>query len=250
MMETAASTENLTPALEDYLETLWEILQHKKVAQITEVAERRRVNVTSVTPAMKRLRKMGLVDYVARAYVDLTPAGIEIARKIKNRHDLIKRFLVEILGVSEANAARDACSAEHMFSNETIDRLVRFFEYIQRCDTTEILFLKRYLRCSVVHPDNKSGDMCICSPQERQERRKNFPPARNLTQLSAGESATVLQVVAEEELRHFLIDRGMISGRAIQVLRIDSTGEPITVRVGTDEMALSMQDAASILVSE
>ncbi len=249
MTEPAKDIEKLTPALEDYLETLWEILQFKKVAQISEVAERRQVNVTSVTPAMKRLMKMGLVDYVARAYVDLTPAGIEVARKIKNRHDLIMRFLVEILGVSEKNAAHDACSAEHMFSDETIDRLVRFFEYIQRCDATETLFLKRYLSCSVVHPD-KDHHMCSCTPQERERKERKLPSARYLSNLSVGETATVLQVIAESAMRHSLIDRGMISGREITVTRIDAEGEPVWLKIGTDEIVLSMREAASILVSE
>eukprot|EP01156_Anaeramoeba_ignava_P013812 Anaeramoba_ignava/a607566_12.p1 GENE.a607566_12~~a607566_12.p1 ORF type:complete len:249 (-),score=-25.10 a607566_12:7-753(-) len=248
-MEAATDNPKLTPALEDYLETLWEILQHKKVAQISEVAERRNVNVTSVTPAMKRLKKMGLVDYVARAYVDLTPAGIDVARKIKSRHDLIKRFLVEILGVSHENAAKDACSAEHMFSDETIDRLVRFFEYIQRCDATETQFLKRYLNCSVVHPDN-DGQVCTCSHAEKLKKQSSLPPARYLSRLSPGESATVLQVVAEEAMRHSLIDRGMISGKLVKLIRIDPDGEPVWVKIGTDEVTLSMREAASILVSD
>ena len=247
-MEMVTTTPKLTPALEDYLETLWEILQHKKVAQISEVAERRSVNVTSVTPAMKRLKKMGLVDYVARAYVDLTPAGIDVARRIKSRHDLIKRFLFEILGVSEKNAAKDACEAEHMFSDETIDRLVRFFEYIERCDETETQFLKRYLNCSVVHPDKKHKN-CSCTKQERLARKKKLPPARYLSRLSSGESATILQVVAEEAMRHSLIDRGILSGKKIKVARIDSEGEPIWVKIGTDEIELTIREAASILVS-
>lgn len=247
-MDGVSDSGNLTSALEDYLETLWEILQTRKVAQVSEVAERRNVNVASVTPAMKRLKKMGLVDYVARAYVDLTPSGIEVARRIKSRHDLIRRFLVEVLGVSDVNAAADACAAEHMFSDETIDRLVRFFEYVQRCDQTESMFIKRFLGCSMVHPGQKKH-ICSCTEEDRDKKHDLLLSTRYLSRLAISEKATIVQVVAESEMRHALIDKGMISGLEIVVSRVDSDGGIIWVKVGTDQISLSLREAASILVT-
>ncbi len=240
--------ENLTPALEDYLETMWEILQVKKVAQVTEIAERRGVNVASVTPAMRRLMKMGLVDYTARAYVDLTPKGMDIARRVKTRHNIIKRFLSEILGVSESNAAQDACAAEHMFSDETIDRVVRFFEYVERCDDDGKAFLTRFLSCSVVHPDQPQR--CNCSKTEKQKKRKHMPVSIALADVQPGKTVGILQVVADASIRQALIDRGMISGETLLMLRVEPDGESIWVRLGADEIQLSMTEAKGILVVE
>ena len=204
--------------------------------------------MASVTPAMKRLMNMGLVDYTARAYVDLTKEGMRIARKIAARHELIRRFLVEVLGVSEANAVADACSAEHIFSDETIDQMVRFFEYIQRCDDTDTAFLQRFKSCSMVNP-GKHPDACSCSSRQREERMQHMAPTRPLSGLVPGETAEVVQVTADTETRRSLINRGIISGRSITLLHMESGDAPYGVQVGTDTISLTKTEADGVVVS-
>jgi len=246
-MPSNTQVDNLTPALEDYLESIWEILQIKKVAQVTEIAKLRGVNVTSVTPAMRRLSKMGLVDYTARAYVDLTQEGIDIARKIKARHDILERFLVDILGVSQEIASEDACSAEHMFSDETIDQIVRFFEYVQRCGSKEKEFIKRFHGCSVVHPEKKNAG-CNCTAKERKKRSQQFGATKYLSKMKSGEIATISQLVAKPDIRKSLIDRGFVSGRQIELVDVSMSGKKYTIKLGSDEIALSLNEAKCVVV--
>ena len=55
-------------------------------------------------------------------YLTLTDEGLEIARRIYERHLLLTKWLIH-LGVSEDVAAQDACRIEHDVSVESFDAL-------------------------------------------------------------------------------------------------------------------------------
>jgi len=119
---------DLSPALADYLLTIRRILSNAHVARVKEIAIDAGVSMASVTPALKRLARMGLVEYRARAFVALTARGQATARRVQVRHELVERFLRDALGVSREQAASDACVAGHHLSDEAIDRIVRWLE--------------------------------------------------------------------------------------------------------------------------
>jgi DtxR family Mn-dependent transcriptional regulator len=70
------------------------------------------------------------VEHERYGAVGLTEAGAVEAEAVYRRHQLLHRFLREVLGVSEEVAARDACRLEHSLSPETVTRLARF---VGRC---------------------------------------------------------------------------------------------------------------------
>ncbi len=113
----------LTPSLEDYLEA---VLDLGTPARVSAVADRLNVAKASVTEAARKLKEMGYVYYARYGPLDLTPKGLEVAREVRNRHDALILFLVNILGVPAAVAARDACVLEHGLSAETAARLATF----------------------------------------------------------------------------------------------------------------------------
>ncbi len=248
MNDTPDKQAKLSPALEDYLETLWNILQDHKVARVKEIAIQQGVNMASVTPALKRLHKMGLVEYAAREYVDLTPEGERLARRIRSRHDLITRFLHEVLGVSMENARKDACSAEHVFSDETIDRLVRLFEYLQRCGNGHGNFVNDFLSCSVVHPENVA-EGCHCNHTRQVEVKKRFQRTRYLSNLEPGVEAHLVQVNAEPDMRQQLIDAGLLPGCTVRFLHMDPDGESVWISLDGNDIPLSIDAASSVIVS-
>jgi len=95
-------------------------------ARVSAVADRLNVAKASVTEAARKLKEMGYVYYARYGPLDLTPKGLEVAREVRNRHDALILFLVNILGVPAAVAARDACVLEHGLSAETAARLATF----------------------------------------------------------------------------------------------------------------------------
>ena len=86
-----------------------------------------------------RLADLGLIRYVRREYIDLTPAGEAEARRIYARHQLLTRFLAEILDVSPESAESDACAMEHSLSVEGMDRVDQqvCHDAFELCEMTE-----------------------------------------------------------------------------------------------------------------
>ena len=80
----------ISPAMEDYLETIYLLVGEKKVARVKDIAAERGVKPGSVSPAMKKLASMGLIRYEQREYIDLTPEGEDVARRTLARHELLR----------------------------------------------------------------------------------------------------------------------------------------------------------------
>ena len=71
---------------------------------------------------MSLLRAGGFVVMDQGGFLTLTDEGLEIARRIYERHLLLTKWLIH-LGVNEKVAAEDACRIEHDLSVESFDAL-------------------------------------------------------------------------------------------------------------------------------
>ncbi len=69
---------------------------------------------------------MGLVEQESYGPIKLTATGKEQALKVQKRHRMLRKFLIEILGVDPTTAEEDACLMEHAISPQTMDKLVEF----------------------------------------------------------------------------------------------------------------------------
>ena len=117
----------MTKSLEDYLEAIYNLASNEKGACVRSVASRLGVKMPSVVKAVRDLKRMGLVNQQPYGPIELTPDGLKVAYDVQKRHVLLRSFL-EKLGVSIANADRDACLMEHILSAETLDRIRSFME--------------------------------------------------------------------------------------------------------------------------
>ncbi len=132
----------LTPSLEDYLEAVALLQEKGEVARVKQIGQTLEVRMPSVIAALDRLSKDGFVEHERYGYVKLTPQGAEIAQDVVRRHELLRRFLMEILDVDPETAKKDACKMEHIISPVTQDRLVKFLEFIENCPRGEPDLLK------------------------------------------------------------------------------------------------------------
>jgi DtxR family Mn-dependent transcriptional regulator len=119
------SNVKLTKSYEDYLESIY-ITNENKGVKITDLANKKSVAKSSVHQAVTRLKEMGLVTHEKYGRVYLTTTGLETAQKIVNTHDVLKRFLIDVLNVNPKVANKDACSMEHVISRETLEKLVKY----------------------------------------------------------------------------------------------------------------------------
>jgi len=239
-------TAELTSSLEDYLETIYELVRDQKLARVKDIAKARGVRAGSVSPAMRRLAAMGLIEYAHREYIDLTPAGEQLARSIYARHQLLTRFFEQFLQMPSEEAKADACAMEHSLSPHGMEHLVRFFEFLQVCPEGPE-FLAKFHACSVIHEGTPK-----CSATCRRDRRRLTTLNRglqNLWELAPEQSARVAQVEASRELRQGLLDKGFLPGAVLRVIRHAANDESLWVQLGGFELQLARNEAQAVLTT-
>ena len=114
-------------ASEDYLESMLMMKEMHGYVRSVDVAEHLGVTKPSVTYATKRLRENGYLTMDADNLITLTPAGMEIARSIYDRHKTLSSFL-ESLGVDSDVAREDACKIEHDISEESFTAIRKLMQ--------------------------------------------------------------------------------------------------------------------------
>ncbi len=122
------SPNNISPSLEDYLEVILELNLQNNAIRVTDLAEKLQVAKSSVNQAVKKLVDLGLIKHEHYGPIELTEHGFKAAEKITHRHQLLKRFFIEILGVDPATAEKDACHVEHYVSSVTMKRLLIYLK--------------------------------------------------------------------------------------------------------------------------
>ncbi|MHB1334615.1 MAG: metal-dependent transcriptional regulator [Candidatus Humimicrobiaceae bacterium] len=137
-------TDILSHCLEDYLEAIYIINIDRKVVRVKELAGFLKVKTPSVVDAVSKLEKKGLVNHEKYGYLSLSKAGNSIARNIYSKHSYIYKFLNGVLGVDDLNSEEDACGIEHHISKPTLDKIVRFMNFIEENPDIYNEFINNY----------------------------------------------------------------------------------------------------------
>ena len=117
-----ARVMNIHKSAEDYLEMILRLTEEKGYARSVDIATGLSVSKPSVSVAMKQLREGEYITMDKDNYISLTPSGMEIAKRIYERHKVLTRLLIK-LGVDEVTAEEDACKVEHDISAQTFDAI-------------------------------------------------------------------------------------------------------------------------------
>ena len=238
--------EGLSSALEDYLETIFELVRDNKLARVKDIAKARNVRSASVTPAMRRLAEMGLINYVQREYIDLTAEGDKQARRIYARHRVLTRFFHDILGVPRDVSLKDACAMEHSLSDITMDYIVRFFEFMEACPGGAEM-IGRFHECSLVHGQQPSCDSACVKQQKAKGEREGVMTVK---ELKPGATARVSRIEGSGAIRQRLLDMGILPDVTIVMERVSPAGDPVWIRFQGTQLSLRGKEAASIMVTE
>jgi DtxR family Mn-dependent transcriptional regulator len=124
--------DKLTPSIEDYLEAIYVLDQKERGVRSVDVADKLKVAKPSVNRALKSLVDGGLIEQQRYSVIYLTKQGKEQARKILHRHTVIKRFLMDVLGLDDLRADEEACKIEHVVCEDTVNRLSEHVDYVTR----------------------------------------------------------------------------------------------------------------------
>jgi len=118
--------------LEDYLEAILNVADASGIARSKDIAASLSVARPSVTGALKLLAKKGFINYRPYGYVTLTQAGLAQAGRVAKKHDIIKSFLTDVLGVDAPAAQKAACKAEHLLNSQIVSRMGNFTNFAKR----------------------------------------------------------------------------------------------------------------------
>ncbi|HZU73087.1 MAG TPA: metal-dependent transcriptional regulator [Acidimicrobiales bacterium] len=209
-----------------YLEAIYYLVHEGEEVRPGRLAEWLSVSPPTVTTAVHRLARDGLVTVGTDRRVRLTPAGEAAAASVVRRHRVVECWLTGELGLDWATADAEAERVSYALSDTVLDRLYQRLGSPSTCP----------------HGNEIPG-----APHEE----------RGLVHLGAmrsGIPATVARIseLAEHEAPAVLglLDRqGLVPGTV--VVRLDSA-DPGVVRlqVGQDEVVVSAATAALVWVHQ
>ncbi|MCB1227887.1 MAG: transcriptional regulator MntR [Verrucomicrobiales bacterium] len=108
-----------SPAVEDYLEQIHNLIESKGYARVVDIAAGLGISQASVTNMIQRLDAEGYVIYERYRGVVLTEEGRRIGAAIVERHDILTRFLAGF-GLDAATVHHDVEGMEHHISRQTL----------------------------------------------------------------------------------------------------------------------------------
>ncbi len=122
--------------IEEYLESLWIITveSNKALAKINEISEALKISPPSAVEMLRKMEKLGLVEYEARAGIRLSEEGRKKAEKIIRQHRLAELLLTEILDLKLSDDTHNkACDLEHHISEDVAEAVCMKLNHPRKC---------------------------------------------------------------------------------------------------------------------
>lgn len=212
-----------TPAVEDYLKTIYQLSEAGGAVSTSAIAERLGIAAGSVTGMLKRLAEAGLVEHTRYYGARLTDKGVSTAVRTIRRHRVLERFLVDVLGYTWDRVHDDAERLEHVVTEEMIDRMAAVLG----------------------EPDaDPHGAPIPTAHGELREHR--FP---SLAELGPGARATLREVPDEDAAAlRYLAELDLMPGAALEVVDVAPFNGPLRVRINGTERVVGRELACSVKV--
>ncbi|MEM3341397.1 MAG: metal-dependent transcriptional regulator, partial [Thermoplasmata archaeon] len=168
VVEKLPKEKKLTEEMEEYIEAIYELNTENRAARTGEIAAKLKVAPASVTEVLAKLENRKLIIYEKYRGAVLTSEGLAKAKKLKRKHRLLERFLVDILGLKR-NIHEDACAMEHTLSDDAehaMDKILGSPTHcpagspIPPCECPECTLEQERKRAGVqqLGPDDKDND--------------------------------------------------------------------------------------------
>ena len=182
------------------------------------------VSRPTVTVALRRMTRDGMVRLNAHKEIELTARGDDAAAAIVRRHRIMERWLTDVLGLDWVTADAEAERLEHAVSEVVEQTLYRSLGRPKTCP----------------HGNPIPGYSTMRANELR------------LSALRPGDSGTITRIseVAQREappLLQYLHDRGLHPGTRITVEEVDEVGRTIQLRAAR-RLTLSTETASKLSV--
>ena len=248
-----ANSQALSSNMEDYLEAIFHISSEKQAARAKDIAERLKVNKSSVTGALRSLSEKGYVNYAPYDIITLTAEGQVLAKDVVRRHEALKDFFVKILLLDEEEAEEASCKVEHAISDKILDRLINFVEFMEICPRGGREWIEGFRRhCEKGDTTAKCTNYittCLKDLKMREENMRNGSrKAVPLNALEAGQRGKILKIAGSSAMNKQFADIDAASGNIIEVESHDLDADRFDVKVRGYHLSLDREDAGNVSV--
>lgn len=207
-----------------YLEAIYYIRAEGEVVRSARLAEWLSVSRPTVTAALRRMNRDGMVRQNPRKEIELTRRGEAAAAAIVRRHRIVERWLTDALGLDWVSADTEAERLETALSDVVAQKLHQALGRPQTCP----------------HGNPIPGYSTMRANELR------------LSALRAGETGTITRIseVAQREappLLQYLHDRGLKPGTRVTIQDVDEIGRTIRLRAAR-LLTLSSETASKLSV--
>jgi DtxR family Mn-dependent transcriptional regulator len=241
---------HLSASMEDYLEAIFRLAAEKGAAKARDISRKLHVKAGSVTGALQALSKKDYINYAPYEVITLTSKGLEEARKIIRKHEILRDFFVNVLGIDEKTADKGACGLEHNIPQPIVDRLATFCEFVETCPRAG----KDWSESFAEQCKSKQERRCVpCLEQNYNKFQKGQAVADSnnqttLAEMKPKEKGVVLKITKRATVTKRLVEMGIGKGAVITVERIAPLGDPIDVKVRGYHLSLRKEEAVNIIV--
>lgn len=142
--------EKLSPSLEDFLEAIYLMSRDQGEARPEYLKERFDSTDYLITEILKLLIEKELIIRSPGDSVTLTPKGEKIAGEVLYRHETLRNFFIEVLGIDYETADEGACKIEHVVSSDIIELMIKYTCYLKekpdQSGSGKVLSFEEYLK--------------------------------------------------------------------------------------------------------
>ncbi len=207
-----------------YLEAIYYIRAEGEPVRSARLADWLSVSRPTVTVALRRMTRDGMVRLNAHKEIELTARGDGAAAAIVRRHRIMERWLTDVLGLDWVTADTEAERLEHAVSEVVEETLYRRLGRPKTCP----------------HGNPIPGHSTMRANELR------------LSALRPGETGTITRIseVAQREappLLQYLHERGLHPGTRVTVEEVDEVGRTIQLRAAR-RLTLSTETASKLSV--
>ncbi len=238
----AGKDSHLSRSMEDYLEAIYNLKVKSQFARVNEIAREMNVRMPSVTGALRSLAAKGLVRHQPYEGVELTQTGLDKARSVAHRHSAVREFLRNILGLAEDDAEAEACGLEHAIRADTLDKLLKFVEFVRAHGDDHSFRLSDFhdYLADGADPDGHIPTKgCYLSPTIK---------ATRLSELCPGMKGRIAFVSGRGAVRKRLLEMGLTSDTQFDVVRVAPLGDPIEIKIRGYNLSLRKSEAEHVEV--
>lgn len=214
----------ITARIEDYLEELFLLESTGRTVTVTDLADRLKITKGTVTATVQKLVDQGFLNHERYGALHLTDSGRRKGLVVFRRHEGLRAFFHEMLGLDREQSSEMACCMEHYIDTITEERLYALLEHFRRA--------------------RADREPWVDETFVALEKPIFLPLPLTLSQ--EGTKGTVIRITADEPLREKLVDSGLASGTTLTLLHVKDNKYAVQIKRRTLE--LSLNEAATIWI--